>query len=96
MRIAVGAVYKTLTACCSQDPVPAFGVEVGLVDDAGHAVGERGDDAVGGPGHPAGVGGAPVDVAGMQIEHEAAGRVVGDDGAVDVDGALGLCRSCRS
>ena len=42
-----------------QDAVPALGIEVRLVDDAGHAVGQRRDDAVGGPGHPAGIGRAP-------------------------------------
>ena len=34
MRIAVGAVYQTLTRSSCEQPVPALGVEVGLVDDA--------------------------------------------------------------
>ena len=69
--------------------IPAFGVEVGLVDDHGHAVGERRDDAVGGARHPAGIGGAPEDVLGMKIEHVFAGDVMGDDRVVHMDGALG-------
>ena len=68
MRNAVGAVYQTLTRCVLEDAVPPLGVELGLVDDAGHAVGERSDDPVGRAGHPAGVGGAPVHVV------EGAGR----------------------
>ena len=68
MRRAVGAVYQTVTRWSCSVPVPALGVEVGLVDDGGHAVGERGDDPVGGPGHPARVGRAPEDVVGVQVE----------------------------
>ena len=79
-----------------EDAVPALGVEVGLVDDARHAVGERGDDPVGRAGHPAGIGGAPEDVVGVEVERGAAGGVVGDDRVVDVDGALRACPSCRS
>ena len=51
-----------------EDPVPAPGVEFGLVDDHGHAVRQRRDDAVGGAGDPAGVGRAPEDVVGVQVE----------------------------
>ena len=72
-----------------EDPVPAVRVHFLLVHNARHAVAERGEDAVGRPGHPAGIGGAPVDVVRMQVQREGAGRVVGGDGVVDVDGALG-------
>ena len=76
---------RRVTRSSLEDPVPALGVELGLVDDAGHAVRERGDDAVGRAGDPAGVGGAPEDVVGVQVERDAAGGVVGDDRLVDVD-----------
>ena len=61
---------RRVTRCSLEDPVPALGVEVALVDDAGHAVGERGDDPVRRAGDPAGVGGAPEDVVGVQVERE--------------------------
>ena len=48
-----------------QDAIPALGIELGLVDDHGHAVGQRRDDAVGGAGHPSRIGGAPEDVIRM-------------------------------
>src|SRR5690606_36613998 len=54
------------------------------------ATGEGGDDPVGDAGHPAGVGGAPVDVAGVEVEGVASGDVVVEDGLVGVHGALGL------
>ena len=95
MRSAVGAVYQTVTRCSCEDAVPALGVELGLVDDARHAVGERGDDPVGRAGHPARVGGAPEDVVGVQVERGAAGGVVGDDRLVDVHARPSACRSCR-
>ena len=75
-----------------EDLIPALGVELGFVDDRGHAVGERGDDAVRRTGHPARVGGAPERVALVQVEHEAAGGVVGHHRRVDVDGSLRLAR----
>ena len=53
------------------------------------AIGERGDDAVGGAGHPARVRGAPEDVIRMEIERELSGHVMGDDCAMHMDGALG-------
>ena len=40
------------------------------------------------PGDPSGIGGAPEDVVGMQVEREPGGRVVRDDRLVDVHGAL--------
>ena len=89
MRIAVGAVYQTLTRSLLQDAVPALGVELGLVDDAGHAVQQRRDDAVGGAGDPARVGGAPEDVVGMQVERVAAGGEVRHHRLVHVHRALG-------
>ena len=38
IRIAVGAVYQTEIALLLEDPVPALGVELRLVDDHRHAV----------------------------------------------------------
>ena len=78
-----------------QDAIPALGIELGLVDDQRHAVGERRDDAVGRAGHPSGIGRAPEDVIRMQIERELAGDVMGDDGLMHVDGALRSSRWCR-
>ena len=95
MRIAVGAVYQTVTRCVCEDRVPALGVELRLVDDAGDAVRQRGDDAVGRAGHPARVGGAPEDVVGVQVERERAGRVVGDHRLVHVHARPWACPSCR-
>ena len=65
-------VYQTVTLLAGQDAVPALGVELGLVDDERHAERQRRDDAVGRAGHPAGVGRAPEDVVGMQVERERA------------------------
>ena len=42
-----------------------------LVDDARHAVRERRDDPVRRAGHPAGIGGAPEDVVGVEVERAA-------------------------
>ena len=95
MRIAVGAVYQTVTRSCLQDAVPALGVEVAFVDDAGDAVGQRRDDAIGRAGYPARIGRAPEDVVGMQVERQLAGDVMGNHGLVDVHGALRACRSCH-
>ena len=75
-----------------QQPVPALGVEVRLVDQALDAVQQRRDDAVGRARHPAGIGGAPEHVVGMQVERVATGREVREHGAVDVDRALGRAR----
>ena len=89
MRIAVGAVYQTDTRSALQDAVPSLGVELGLVDDAGHPVGQRRDDAVGRAGHPSGIGSAPEHVILMQIEHEATGDVVRDRRLMDMHCAFG-------
>ena len=72
-----------------QDAIPALGVEFLAVDDRGHAVQQRRDDAVGGACHPARVGGAPEDVVGMQVERIAGGGVMGDGRAMHMHGALG-------
>ena len=69
--------------------VPALGVEFLAIDQRGHAVQQRRDDAIGHAGHPARIGGAPVAVLGVQVERVAPGRVVGDHGTVHVQGALG-------
>ena len=92
MRSAVGAVYQTLTRSVFEDPVPALGVEVALVDDARHPVDQGRDDPVGGSGHPPGVGGAPEHVVGVEVEGEPAGGVVRDDRLVHVDRTLGRAR----
>ena len=69
--MAVGAVYQTVTFLILQDAIPAFGVELGLVDDHCHAVGQRRDDPVRGSGHPARIGGAPEDIVRMEVERVA-------------------------
>jgi hypothetical protein len=66
-----------------EDPVPAPGVVVTLVDDECDAMDERGDDAVRHAGDPAGVGSAPVHVLGVQIERVHGRGVMGDDRFVD-------------
>ena len=71
-----------------QYPIPALGIELGLVDDQRRAVGERRDDAVGGAGHPAGVRRAPEDVLRMEVERKAPGDVMRDHGLVHVHRAL--------
>ena len=45
-----------------QNAIPALGVEVGFIDDVGHAVQQRRDDAVRRAGYPARIGRAPEDV----------------------------------
>ena len=72
-----------------ENRVPAFGVEVGFVDDAGEPVGQGRDDPVGGAGHPPGIGRAPEHVVGVEVEDDRAGVVVGDHGAVYVNRPLG-------
>ena len=64
-------------------------VELGAVDHAGHAEQQRGEDAVGGAGDPAGVGGAPEHVVRVQVEGVLAGDVMGQRRAVHVQRALG-------
>ena len=96
MRIAVGAVYQTRDAFSAAGCVPALGVEVRLVDDAREAVRERRDDAVRGAGHPARIGRAPEDVVRMEVEREARGRVMSDDGLDGRGWRPWVCRSCRS
>ena len=72
-----------------EDPVPALGVELGFVDDAGDAVCERGDDPVRHSGDPTRIGGAPEHVVVVEIERDRSRGVVGDDGVVHVDRSLG-------
>ena len=72
--------------------IPALRVEFGLVHDARHGVRERRHDAVRGARHPAGVRRTPEDVVRVQVECERARDVVGDDGAVHVQGAFGRPR----
>jgi len=86
-RIPHGHVFRV------QDRKPALGIEVGLVDDAGEAVGERRDDAVRSSGHPARISRTPEHVVRMKVEGEAGSRMMRDDGLVDVQGALGF--ACR-
>ncbi len=73
-----------------QNLVPAASIELCFVDDAGDAVRERGDDAVRRPCHPPRVGRAPEPVAVVQVEHQSAGDVMGDDRRMNVDGAFRL------
>ena len=89
MRIAVGAVYHTLTRSSLKHAIPWRRVELGFDHQVGYAIGERCDDAVARAGDPARVGGAPEDVAVMQIEHIAPGDMVRDHRLVYMDGALG-------
>ena len=51
---------------------------------------ERRDDAVGGAGHPARVGGAPEDVVRVEVEGVLAGGVVGDTAWCTCTAPLGL------
>ena len=89
MRIAVGAVYQTVTRSRCRMPYQVGGVELGLGDHAGHAVGQRRDDAVAGAGDPAGVGRAPEDVVVVQVERVVAGDVMRHHRLVHMDRALG-------
>ncbi|MCY1397908.1 hypothetical protein D9M71_129280 [compost metagenome] len=73
----------------SEDAVPAHRVEVGAVDHAGDAEQQRGEDAVGGAGDPAGIGGAPEHVVRVQVEGVPGGDQVGQRRAVHVQRALG-------
>ena len=75
-----------------QDVVPARRVELGLVDDAGHAVGQRRHDAVRRSRHPSRIRRAPEDVAGVQIERQPARHMMGHHGLMHVRGALRLAR----
>ena len=84
MRIAVGAVYHTRTCCFSRIPYHRSASKSAFVDDARDAVGQRGDDAVRSAGHPAGIGRAPENVVGMQVEGDLPRDVVGHDRVMDV------------
>ena len=75
--------------------VPAPRVELRLVHDEGDAAGQRRNDPVGDAGNPAGVGGAPVDIARGQVEGEATGGVVDEHRLVDVQCALGGAGGAR-
>jgi hypothetical protein len=88
MRIAVGAVYQTVTRSFARMLVPAHRVELLAVHQHGHAAGERRDHAVGNARHPARVGGAPVHVAVLQVEHPARRGEVHRHGGVRVQHAL--------
>src|SRR3990172_1686213 len=68
------------------------GGEPALVDEAGGAVAPGPEHAVGGAGHPARVGGAPVDVLIVEVEDVPGGGVVAHDGHMDVGGPLRLTR----
>ncbi len=72
--------------------IPALGVEVRFVDDAGDAVRQRRDNPVGSPGDPTRIGGAPENIAGMKIEGVLAGDVMRDHRLVHMHGALRLAR----
>ena len=72
-----------------QDAIPRRGVELRLGDDAGHAVGQRCDDAIAGTGDPTRIGGAPEDVVIMQIESIQTRDVMGNDRRMHMDRTLG-------
>ena len=71
-----------------QDAIPTLVIKIRFIDDAGEAVGEGGDDPVGCAGHPSGIGSAPKNIAGMEIEGQLARHVMGHHGIVHVNGAL--------
>src|ERR1019366_974647 len=76
-------------ALIRQRGVPTVDLELTLIDDARHAMGQWGDDPVRGSRNPAGVSGAPEDVVGMEVERERPGSVVLNNSIVDVDGTFG-------
>ena len=76
-------------------PVPRACGETALVDHGRDAVRARREHPVRRAGHPAGVGGAPVDVVRMHVQHELAGGVVAQHRLVDVDSAFRLARRAR-
>ncbi len=90
MRIAVGAVYQTVTRCFSIVSVPAIAREAGVHHHLRHAERPRADDAVARAGHPPRVGRAPVDVVVLEIQHDLGRQVLGEDAAVDVHRAFRL------
>ena len=88
MRIAVGAVYQTVTRSLRENAIPGRRVELRFGDDAGHAMRERRDDSITGARHPSGVRRAPEDVVRMQIQRIQPRRIMRDDRLVDVNGAF--------
>ena len=71
MRIAVGAVYQTVTRSRSRIAYQRSASNSASSTMHRHAVRERRDDAVGRAGDPAGVGRAPEDVVVVQVERHA-------------------------
>ena len=72
-----------------QDAIPAFSIEVRLIHDAGYAVGERGDDPIGGSRDPAGICRTPKHVILVKIQRVLACHVVSNDGLMNMDGTFG-------
>ena len=68
-----------------QNAVPAFCIEVAFVDEVGHPMHQRRDDAVGRSGHPTRVRRAPEHIFRMQIESELACHVMHQRRIVNVD-----------
>ena len=102
IRIAVGAVYQTLTFS-SREAVPSLGVEIRFVNNHRHAMGQRRDDAVRRAGDPSGIGRAPEDVVRVKIQRELRRHVMRDHRVVDVHAPFGVpvvplvkCRRARS
>ena len=70
--------------------VPIPGAEASAHNDVGHAVQPRRKDAVGGAGHPARVGRAPIDVVLLHVKHPAARHQMADHGVLHVQHAFRL------
>ena len=71
-----------------EQAVPPLGIEFLDIDQRSHAQQQRSDDAVRGSGHPAGIGGAPEAILGMEVERVARGCVMRDHRAMHVLRAL--------
>ena len=89
VRVPAAEALTTAHALALENAVPAFSIEIRLVHDARDAMQQRRHDAVGGSRYPAGIGRAPIDVVGVEIERHHAGGVVHHRRAVHVHGALG-------
>ena len=73
-----------------QQTIPGFGIELAGINQYRHAIGQRCDDTIGHASHPTGISRAPVDVAGLQVERETTGCMMGDNGFMSVQRTLRL------
>lgn len=71
-----------------QQAIPALRVEVGFVHEIRHAMQQRREDAIRSARHPAGIGGTPEDVVGVQIEHVFPRRVMREHRVMHMHRAL--------